>query len=613
MKTNTRLLALLLALLTLLSATLLTSCNNDDVPEQPGDTTPDNTTPDNTTPVEAAADLELIRGGKTNFRVIRDEDASNDSAQVSSAASIRSYIISTFELENGNQPEITDDWKKPTEEYDHDTLEILVGSTDYSESKEVLASLSYGEYAVKVVGSKLVVAAYSDAAITEAAGKLEELIGTLASDGNLTIPGDTCITGTTSEILSALPSYEGGTFSSITDSSHNGDMLIIKKTTAEECAGYVAKLEQSGFDVYTTHSITENDFTTLTNDSYTVSVGYYDYESSARIIIEPLAEAVGLKEDNVYTEVTTSQITMLGLEYDQSIGLSLLIRLTDGRFIVIDGGFTSRYKQDAQLLVNALKEQSKDYLQPGEKITIAAWIITHAHGDHSGMIRKAHSYFLDMKIERFLVNFLAQSELDRAMSSSKYGGNYSSNNATDWQGVVSAAKALKAPVQYVRVGQIFYMANASFEILYTIDSYSPRLCNAFNTTSLVIKFTFDDGTTFMMTGDATGNAFEIMASMYGSYLKSDILQVSHHGCSTWSNDSGTIAAYKRISPATLLWPRGFTKYADYQAKGYNLVLYPKSEGGQNDSFKEYYIAGYEGDSVTLPIPYQPGNAIVKRS
>lgn len=614
MKTNTRLLALLLALLMLLSATLLTSCDNDG-PADPSDpvntSEPDDTSAPGGSDVKAA-DLALIADGKVNFRVIRDEDMANGSAPVSAAASIRTHIINTFELESSNHPEITDDWKKPTEEYDHDRLEILVGTTDYSESKEALAGLSYGEYIIKVVGNKLVVAAYADDAITEAGKKLEELITSLASDGNLTIPGDTCITGNISPMLSALPSYEGGSFSSVTDSSNGGDMLIVKKTTADECADYVTKLEQSGFDLYTTHTITENTFATLTNDSYTVNVGYYDYEKSARIIIEPLADAVGLKEDNIYTEVTTSQITMLGLEYDQSIGLSLLIRLTDGRFIVVDGGFTSRYKEDAKLLVDALKEQSKDYLKSGEQITIAAWIITHAHGDHSGMIRKSYSYFKDMKIEKFLVNFLAQSELNRAMSSSKYGSNYSSNNATDWQGVVNAAKALKADIQYVRVGQVFYMANASMEILYTIDSYSPRLCNAFNTTSLVIKFTFDDGTTFMLTGDATGDAFQILADMYGTYLQSDILQVSHHGCKTWNNDSGTVAAYKRIAPATLLWPRGFTNYESYQAKGYNLVLYPKSEGGQNDNFKEYYIAGYEGESVTLPIPYQVGTAIVKR-
>lgn len=604
MKLSVKFLSLLLALLMLLSAALLTACEKTDTPGV------DDTTTEDPVTEAPAADLVLIADGKSNCRVIRYDDLDNSDAVVSSASALRTYIGTKTKV----TPNIDTDWKKPTEEYDHDSVEILVGYTDYSESREALSQIGYGDYIVKIIGRKLVVVGYTDSATALACTKLQELIDSLASEGSLTIPGDTLITGTVNEMLNALPEYENGTFSSAFSSGNDGDQVLIKNTTLEAYATYVLQLEQAGYALYTTNTITENSFATLTNAEYTVNIGYYDYEKSTRIIIEPLAEPVGLKEDNTYTAVTTSQITMFGLEYntENTIGLSMLIRLTDGRFIVIDGGFTGRATEDAQLLVNALKEQSKDYLKSGEKITIAAWIITHAHGDHSGMIEKAYAKFKSMKVEKFLVNFLAPTELAKAMNSSQYGSNFASNNATKWRAVIVAAQALGATVQYVRVGQVFYMADVTMEILYTIDSFAPKLCNAFNTTSLIIKFTFGDGTTFMMTGDATGNAFQIAAKMYGSYLKSDILQVSHHGCSTWNNDSGTISAYKLIAPATLLWPRGHTNYSNYKAKSYNLVLYPKSEGGSNDSYKEHYIAGYEGESVTVPIPYQVGNAIVVR-
>lgn len=612
MKLSVKLLSLLLALLMLLSTALLTACEKTDTPGTDDTTTESgaDVPPEGPTTDAPAADLVLIADGKSNCRVIRYDDLDNSDAVVSSASTLRNHISTKTKV----TPDIDTDWKKPTDEYDHDSVEILVGYTDYSESQEALSQIGYGDYIVKIIGRKLVVVGYTDSATALACTKLQELIDSLATEGSLTIPGDTLITGTVNEMLNALPEYESGTFSSAFSSGNDGDQVLIKNTTSQEYSAYVNKLNEAGFTTYTTNTITENSFATLTNADYTVNIGYYDYEKSTRIIIEPLAEPVGLKEDNTYTAVTTSQITMFGLEYnsDNTIGLSMLIRLTDGRFIVIDGGFTARASEDAQLLVNALKEQSKGYLKSGEKITIAAWIITHAHGDHSGMIEKAYAKFKSMKVERFLVNFLAPTELAKAMNSTQYGSNFASNNATKWRAVIVAAQALGATVQYVRVGQVFYMADVTMEILYTIDSFAPKLCNAFNTTSLIIKFTFGDGTTFMMTGDATGNAFQIAAKMYGSYLKSDILQVSHHGCSTWNNDAGTISAYKLISPATLLWPRGHTKYSSYKAKSYNLVLYPKSEGGLNDSYKEHYIAGYEGESVTVPIPYQVGNAIVVR-
>ena len=151
------------------------------------------------------------------------------------------------------------------------------------------------------------------------------------------------------------------------------------------------------------------------------------------------------------------------------------------------------------------------------------------------------------------------------------------------------------------------------EVLYTIDSYAPKICNAFNTTSLIIKMTFGDSTTFLMTGDATGAGFQIAASMYGTYLKCDILQVAHHGYTTWGNDSGTISAYRYVAPSTLLWPQGSSAFPNYKNKAYNVVLFsPETSGGTNKNFKECLVAGLEGESVVVPIPYTAGNAVETR-
>ncbi len=616
MKFSLKLLSLMMALLMLVSTVMLTSCDNDDTRDDP---TVDTTTEPAQTGGEddsltASSDIELIVNGKTQFKVIRDDDLDSGAGMVTSASSLYNYIIQLADLKSGNLPEIITDWKKPTEEYDHDSFEILVGYTDYEETQSALAEIPYGDYIVKVIGKKLVVAGYTDEAVARACLKVKTLLSDNYVDGNLIIPADTLITDTYDKMLGALPAYENGTFSAALNSGNDGAQVIIAETTQEGYAAYVKKLESIGYTTYTTNTITENSFTTLTNADYTINVGYYDYEKSTRIIIEPLVDPIGLKEDNVYTAVTTSQITMLGLEYndDSNIGLSMLIRLTDGRFIVIDGGYTGRASVEGPIMAKTIKEQAAGYIKDGEKITIAAWIITHPHGDHSGMIEKAYGSFKGMKVEQFIVNFLAQTELDKTMASSSYGANYGSSDASKYKGVLTAAKALGADVRYVRVGQVLYLADATLEVLYTIDSYAPKLCNALNTTSLIIKFTFDDGTTFMMTGDATGGAFQIANKMYGSYLKSDILQVSHHGCSTWNNDAGTIAAYKKISPATLLWPSSQYAYSYRKAYNWNIVLFATKDGGSNSSFQECYVAGKEGETVTIPIPYQVGNAIEVR-
>ncbi|MBO7275850.1 MAG: MBL fold metallo-hydrolase, partial [Clostridia bacterium] len=255
-------------------------------------------------------------------------------------------------------------------------------------------------------------------------------------------------------------------------------LVIVNDTDINEFGQYMTKLESAGWTQYTTNTFGENKFVTYTTDKYTVNAGYYDYENAARIIIEPLAKPVGLEADNKYEKVTTSQITMLGVEYISSStkepvsnGLSMLIRLEDGRFVVVDGAFSSNAgSKSADLLINELKEQSKEYLKAGEKITIAAWIITHAHGDHYGMINKHYSKFASMKVEKFFVNFLSETERMRAINSSTYGKNWEVTEGGTWTQLITAAKALKADVQYVHVGQVFYVADLRMDILYTIES-----------------------------------------------------------------------------------------------------------------------------------------------
>ncbi len=599
-------------LLLIIAASILASCVK---PGESDVTTNDpaaSTAPtEETTPI--ANDLKIIVNGESNSSVIRSDTAVPSSMQVTCATDIRTAILEA----TGTAPSITTDWSRDGV-YDEDAIEILVGHTNYKASTDTLSNLTYGEYSVKVVGNKLVVAAYTDGALRVATNKLISLIKSIAVEGSLTIPADTEFYDVADKSLASLPSYDGGTFSATYESGNNATQIIIKNTTAEEYEKYLDKLAANGFTEYTSTAITDNLFATYTNSDYTINAGYYDYESSARIIIEDLAPPVGLEADNVYTEVTTSQITMFGLQYTDSAGsvkgngLSVLMRLVDGRFVIIDGGFNTTACMTN--LLNAMKEQSKDYIKAGQKIKVAAWIITHPHGDHSGAIGGKYSTIPQaaFEVERFLVNFLSETERYKAMNT--YTSNYSSGEGGGWVNVINAAKYLNAVVHYARVGQIFYFADLKVEVLYTIDSFAPQVCNALNTSSFVTKMTFGDGTVYMNTGDTTGNGLQICARMFGDYLKSDIVQVAHHGYSTWGNDSGVAMAYRLMLPTTVLWPQGSSAYPNYKTKGYNVVLFSPEEapGGANPNFKEIYVAGLQGEKIIVPIPYSVGNAIVTR-
>ena len=181
MKLSTKLLALVMAVLMLSTAMLLTSCDNgstqdgaDTTTAAPADTTTVPTADTTTTVVEdnTPKDLVMMANGESFMRVVRDEDAVAGSVQVSCASDIRQAIEDATKI----APKIDTDWVKRGQDYDHESLEILVGLTGYSESIEALAQISYGEYLVKVVGNKLVIAAYSYTALYEACRQVKKLI-----------------------------------------------------------------------------------------------------------------------------------------------------------------------------------------------------------------------------------------------------------------------------------------------------------------------------------------------------------------------------------------------------------------------------------------------------
>ena len=544
-----------------------------------------------------------------NFSVVRPEGVSNDSTVVSAAQVVRNQIEKLI----GTVPAIKDDFIKKGSEHDATTYEILVGATNYPQSAAAAKECGYGDYVIDVIDNKILLMAYSDDCILKAANAfVNELYdGVDKESGVITLKkSEIAKKSTANERLSAIPNVENGEFFAyynagqrIADKNTQCDELIFANATPEIFDAYVTKIAASGYTKYTDHTMGGSKFATFINDKYMLNVGFYDHYNEIRVIVEG-ADAPKPEAENTYNpatdKVTTSQITMLGLEYFNtsenkytSNGLSVLIRLEDGRFIVVDGGFNRTVVADK--LIKTIKDQSAEYTK---NPVIAAWIITHAHGDHNGMINAQYNKFSGIKVERFLTNFMAESERTKAVSA--IPNNWETTEGNNYTKTWAAAEALGATVHKIHVGQVFHMADLQMEVLYTIESFGPKVCNALNTTSTVIKMTFtNDGkkTTYLCTGDATGNGMQISAKMFGDYMHCDIVQTCHHGYSTWGNDSGMIEAYKKVNATLILWPQGLNGYKNVIGKGYNSILFNVS------NYKECYVAGGQGDLTVVKLPY----------
>ena len=79
-------------------------------------------------------------------------------------------------------------------------------------------------------------------------------------------------------------------------------------------------------------------------------------------------------------------------------------------------------------------------------------------------------------------------------------------------------------------GQSISIRNAVIDVLFTHEDLYPNAVgvDTLNNTSTVLRMSIA-GQTILITGDAEVTANNSLCRMYKEYLKSDILQVPHHG------------------------------------------------------------------------------------
>jgi len=165
--------------LTLL-CTALVSCG-DNVNNQ------QTTSPDTT--VTPPISLEIIKDGTTDFVVCRPDETTEN------IVAICQTLIGNITTFTGANLTFKTDWLKPDVEPPAETLEILIGNTNRSETQQILKDIKYNDYFIGVVGNKLVIVGGNDTATVSAVNYfiknfLKEQNPTESSNGNLTMTSD---------------------------------------------------------------------------------------------------------------------------------------------------------------------------------------------------------------------------------------------------------------------------------------------------------------------------------------------------------------------------------------------------------------------------------------
>ena len=106
--------------------------------------------------------LQLVVDGKTDYEVIYPEGA--ELIEMNAVDRLRE----AFRTKTGISIKTADDYLKAGETHVDDTHKILIGRTNYEESKAAFSDLRYCDYCITVQGTHLIVAAHTAEGYTAA-------------------------------------------------------------------------------------------------------------------------------------------------------------------------------------------------------------------------------------------------------------------------------------------------------------------------------------------------------------------------------------------------------------------------------------------------------------
>jgi len=131
-------------------------------------------------------------------------------------------------------------------------------------------------------------------------------------------------------------------------------------------------------------------------------------------------------------------------------------------------------------------------------------------------------------------------------------------------------------VKKTHTGEQFFFPGITFTTLYTHEDMYPTPISTYNNISLAfdgivkseaIQGSVQDGQTrFIWLGDCEESAGNRIGGMYTSALKSDVLQIGHHGF-----NGGSMSLYKHANPVIAFYPTNAQGYS--QGKGYSKNQY----------------------------------------
>jgi len=273
-------------------------------------------------------------------------------------------------------------------------------------------------------------------------------------------------------------------------------------------------------------------------DSYAYLPENPDTEIPDGYFCEYTSASLKVKDVPLYDETA-----MYMLPVTESLELnimSFIFKTKSGKIVVVDGGKANETENLLALLQKLAPE--------GETPTVSAWFLTHLHEDHYGsflnIVRNYDVYGDRVKIENFYCNLLEEdfyTKLSKEANVTRKALRYD---------LLAADVKTGCVIHTVNTGDVIEIDGLSFKAIHTPDMKDAANMNM-NDSCIVYKLTVDGKQTIMFLSDSEWVCNNDLLNNHKDELKSDIVQVGHHGCGNVSKD-----CYAAIGADIYLWQLG---------------------------------------------------------
>lgn len=432
---------------------------------------------------------------------------------------------------------------------DPNAMQILFGYTVYEESDRVARETEPEGYSIDFIGNKIVIFGWTGENMVRATDAFIDLLMASyhqADSGEVTL---TLLDEKISTDKGKVKFYkdvpqevDGNEVDRIYDAGDSAMMLYWADVQAQSFVSYTGKIEQLGFAKYQSH---ENDSivsATYVKNGVMTHVYYLKRTSELRVITQENATLpINAYEYTKVCEPLVIQICTDKRTLYNGGGMGYIIRLADGTFLVIDGGYDEENHYNSKVIYDLLVKYKPAEV---EDIVVTAWIVTHPHGDHmGGFVGMAMSEYADDITVKTLIG---NDTSDYLLSVIDNKGRYHTyaNEASRFPG----CKYVKA-----HTGQQFYFPGVTIDTIYSPADVYPDFIYELNSAATISFNLIVEGENkdfeFLFIADNTVYGSERIAEMYGEDLKCDVIQIGHHG-----GNGGCLELYRLCEADIALWP-----------------------------------------------------------